>query len=130
MLIGQVADQTGVTTKALRFYEREGLVPEPDRTAGGYRSYEPSVVDRIAFIKDAQAAGFTLAQVGEILEIRDAGEPPCGHVTTLVHERLAQVEQRLREMEAIRVELHRIETRADAFEPDGCDGYCGLITPG
>lgn len=130
VLIGQVAEQTGVTTKALRFYERKGLVPEPERTAGGYRSYDSSIVDRVAFIKDAQAAGFTLAQVGEILAIRDAGEVPCGHVVTLVRERLALVEQRLRELQAIRVELRRIEARADAFEPDDCDGYCGLIASG
>lgn len=128
MLIGEVATRTGVTTKALRFYEREGLIPAPDRTDGGYRDFDPATVGRVEFIKDAQAAGFTLAQIGEILAIRDSGELPCGHVATLVGERLAEIEQRLRELRHVRRQLRGIAERAAGFDPDDCDGYCGLIT--
>lgn len=127
MLIGEVAQRSGVTAKTLRFYEREGLVPEPDRTEGGYRDYDAGVVERVAFIKDAQASGFTLAQVGEILAIRDAGEPPCGHVATLVERRLEEIERRLRELRAVRAELRSIADRAEGYDPESCDGYCGLI---
>lgn len=129
MRIGEVAEQAGVTAKALRFYEREGLVPEPARTESGYRDYTPHAIDRVRFIKDAQASGFTLAQVAEILAIRDGGEAPCGHVAALVDERLTEVEQRLRELRAVRSELRAIAGRAATLDPDDCDGYCGLIVP-
>jgi DNA-binding transcriptional MerR regulator len=127
MLIGEVAQRTGVTAKTLRFYEREGLLAEPDRTDGGYRDYGPGVVERVGFIKDAQASGFTLAQIGEILAIRETGEPPCGHVATLVERRLEEVERRLRELRAVRAELRGIADRAEGYDPEGCDGFCGLI---
>lgn len=127
MLIGEVADAVGVTTKTLRFYEQQGLLAEPARTDGGYRDYPTTAVDRVRFVKDAQAAGFTLTQVGEILAIRDEGLPPCDHVATLVDQRLAEVQQRMRELEAVREQLRTIAIRAERFAPDDCDGYCGLI---
>lgn len=83
-----------MTTKTLRFHERRGLLHQPDRTPGGYRGYPSSAPARVRFIKDAQAAGFTLAQITEILAIRDSGNPPCDHVATLVDQRLADVERR------------------------------------
>ena len=129
MLIGEIAERAGVTAKTLRFYERKGLVPEPDRTDGGYRDYTADIVDRVRFIKDAQASGFTLAQVTEILAIRDHGQPPCGHVANLVDQRLAEIEARLRELRAVQSELQAIAQRAEALDPADCDGYCGLIAP-
>lgn len=129
MLIGEVATRSGVTTKTVRFYERRGLVPEPERTAGGYRDYDAEVVDRLGFIRDAQAAGLTLAQIGEVLDIRDGGQPPCRHVATLVERRLSEVEQRLRELRQVRGQLRQIADRAADYDPDECDGYCGLIPP-
>ncbi|MDX1658971.1 MAG: MerR family DNA-binding protein [Nitriliruptorales bacterium] len=82
----------------------------------------------MSFIKDAQSAGFTLAQIGEILALRDDGEVPCGHVATLVETRLAEVEQRLRELRQVRSQLRAIADRASGYDPDDCDGYCELIT--
>lgn len=127
MLIGELADATGVTAKTLRFYEQQGVLPEPARTDGGYRDYPPAAVDRVRFVKDAQAAGFTLAQIGEILTIRDDGQPPCDHVATLVDHRLVEVEQRIQELKAIRRQLRAIARRSEQFASDDCEGYCGLI---
>lgn len=127
MLIGEVAERTGVSTKALRFYERQGLLPTPDRTSGGYRDFDASAVARVAFIKEAQTAGLTLAQIGEVLAIRDRGEPPCGHVATLVDERLAEIERRLTELRQVRAQLRTIADRAAGYDPEDCEGYCGLI---
>lgn len=127
MLIGEVAERTGVSTKALRFYERQGLLPTPDRTSGGYRDFDASAVARVAFIKEAQTAGLTLAQIGEVLAIRDHGEPPCGHVATLVDERLAEIERRLTELRQVRAQLRTIADRAAGYDPEDCEGYCGLI---
>lgn len=127
MLIGEVAERTGVTAKTLRFYERAGLVPEPERTGGGYRDYGPQVLDRVAFIRHGQAAGLTLRQIGQILEIRDAGRAPCEHATAIIDRRLIEVEERLVELRATRAQLRRLADRARRLDPEDCGSYCHII---
>lgn len=78
MRIGQLADAAGVSAKTVRYYESEGLLHEPDRTPSGYRDYDADTVDRLAFIRHAQAAGLTLRQIREILEVRDGAHAPAG----------------------------------------------------
>lgn len=129
MLIGELADRTGVTPKTLRFYEREHLLAEPQRTSGGYRDYQPDVADRVAFIRQAQAAGLTLAQIGQILAIRDDGRAPCEHATELIGQRLEDVEGRLAELEATRDQLRQLAHRARRLDPDDCTDYCHIIQP-
>lgn len=120
MLIGALADATGVPAKTLRYWEGEGLLHEPDRTGGGYRDYPSETVDRVAFIRNAQAAGLTLRQIGEILAIRDDGQAPCRHVAELIEERLQHVEQRLHELRTIQEQLRRLRRRLDALDPADC----------
>ncbi len=129
MLIGQLAEATGVTTKTLRFYEDEALLAEPARTPAGYRDYPDAAIDRVRFIRHAQAAGLTLAHIGQILAIRDGGEPPCDHVARLVDQRLVDLERRLAELEHTRAELHALKRRLDALDPVDCDdtGICVAI---
>jgi DNA-binding transcriptional MerR regulator len=69
--IGEVAGRAGVNVQTLRFYERRGLLPEPPRRASGYREYAPESVRRVRFIKRAQELGFTLAEVEELLRLRE-----------------------------------------------------------
>ena len=130
MLIGELADATGVSTKTLRFYEGEGLLHEPDRTAGGYRDYRPDVIDRVGFIRHAQAAGLTLRQIAEILQVRDGGRAPCGHVAGLVDDRLADVEERLAELRATRTQLRKLRDRLDGLDPADCppDDICIAVS--
>jgi DNA-binding transcriptional MerR regulator len=129
MLIGQLADATGVTAKTLRFYEDDGLLPAPDRTPGGYRSYPRSAVDRVRFIRRAQAAGLTLADIRQILAIRDGGLPPCEHVALLVDRRLGQIGRRLTELEHTREELRALRDRLEVLDAGGCQdvGICAAI---
>jgi MerR family transcriptional regulator, copper efflux regulator len=129
VLIGELAGHTGTSTKTLRFYEDEGLLPAPARTPSGYRDYPAEAVERVAFIRDAQRAGFTLRQIGQILHIRDAGQPPCQHVGQLVAQRLAEVEQRLTELRQTRAELRELARRTRELDPADCDGYCEIIRP-
>ena len=130
MLIGEVAEVTGVSTKTLRFYEDEGLLHEPDRTAGGYRDYRSDVIDRVVFIRQAQAAGLTLNQIAEVLTIRDGGRAPCGHVARLVDDRLADVEARLAELEHTRTQLRDLRGRLDELDPADCppDDICVAVS--
>ena len=129
MLIGELAGRTGTTAKTLRFYEDEGLLPEPHRTPGGYRDYPGATVERVGFIRSAQQAGLTLRQIGEILDIRDGGRPPCEHVGILIDQRLAEVEQRIAELEQTRDRLRELARRTGDVDPAECSGYCDIIRP-
>ncbi len=81
MKIGDLADGAGVSAKTVRYYESIGLLAEPERTASNYRDYGDDAAARLRFIRDSQAAGLTLAEVGSILEMKDAGQSTCGHTT-------------------------------------------------
>ena len=129
MQIGQVARAAGVSTKTLRYYEQEGLLVAPGRTTAGYRDYEPSVVDRVLFIRQAQAAGLTLRQIAEVLDVRDGGRAPCEHVATLVDDRLSDIDRRLAELRQTRRRLLGLRTRLAALDPVQCppDQICAAV---
>jgi MerR family transcriptional regulator, copper efflux regulator len=120
MRIGTLATAAGMSTKAVRFYEQAGLMPEPPRTPSGYRDYPPQAADRLAFIRNAQAAGLTLAEIREVLTIRDSGQPPCTHVGALISDHLRQVEARITELTRARAALLDLKEKADATDPSTC----------
>jgi DNA-binding transcriptional MerR regulator len=124
--IGEVAEATGISVEALRFYERRGLLGRPARTASGYRAYDEGVLERLAFIKRAQAIGFSLDEITEILEMRGRGEAPCVEVREAARRKLAELDARLRELRRYRNELAR--TLEDWDERGIEEGqFCGLI---
>src|SRR5438445_793072 len=129
MRIGKLARQTGLAPSAVRYYEQLGLLPAPGRTASGYRSFADDSVDRLAFIRSAQAVGLTLAEVGQVLGVRDAGEAPCRVVTELIDQRHAEVSARIAELQALERELTQVRKRAKRLEPRDCDpsGICHVI---
>lgn len=128
MKIGELAEHTSVPTKTIRFWEGEGLLPEPERTPSGYRDYDDTAVDRIGFIRQAQTAGLTLTQIRQILDIADDGNPPCEHVAVAVADRLADVDARITELQAMRRHLRSLAERAATQDPADCEGYCSIIT--
>jgi len=125
--IGEAADRAGVTAKTVRFWEDQHLLPPPARTAAGYRDYDPAIVERLAFIRHAQAAGLTLEHIRQVLDIRDDGQPPCVHVTGLITQRLGEMEARLAELTRTRDQLVVLAARAAAQDPADCQGYCSII---
>ena len=127
MRIGEAAGEAGVTAKTVRFWEDQHLLPPPARTAAGYQDYGPAIVERLAFIRHAQAAGLTLDAIRQVLDIRDGGQPPCVHVTGLIAQRLGQVEARLAELTRTRDQLVILAARAAAQDPADCQGYCSII---
>jgi DNA-binding transcriptional MerR regulator len=129
MRIGEIAAQCGVSTKTIRFWESQRLLADPARTPSGYRDYEPGVTERLNFIRHAQTAGLTLAQIRQVLAISDTGEPSCEHVTNLIHQRLADVDHRIRELTDTRRLLDRLAQRATDQDPADCDGYCAILQP-
>src|SRR5262245_62359359 len=103
MRIGEAASRAGITAKTIRFWEDQHLLRAPARTATGYRDYDPAIVERLVFIRHAQAAGLTLEHIRQVLDIRDGGQPPCVHVTGLIAQRLGEVDARLARSEERRV---------------------------
>jgi DNA-binding transcriptional MerR regulator len=114
MRIGEIAGRAGVPAKTIRFWEDLGLLPAPARTAAGYRDYSPAILERLAFIRQAQASGLTLEHIRQVLGIRDGGQPPCEHVTSLIARRLGEVEARLAELARARDQLAALAGRAAA----------------
>lgn len=129
MRIGELARRTGVTTRAIRHYERIGLLPDADRTEVGYRIYTDDALPRLAFVRAAQAVGLTLGEIGEVIAFRDRGETPCGHVLALVERRTAELGSRIEEMQRLRVALESLAERARSLDPADCsaDDVCHII---
>jgi DNA-binding transcriptional MerR regulator len=127
MRIGQVANEAGVPAKTIRFWEEVGLLPQPARTVSAYRDYEPPIVDRLSFIRHAQAAGFTLSQIRRVLDVGDSGEPVCEHVAQVIDARLRDVEARIADLKAARAHLRALAKRADEQDPATCNGYCSIL---
>ena len=124
--IGEVSKRSGVGIEALRFYERGGLLDSPSRTYGGYRVYGEDVLERLAFIKQAQALGFSLDEIRRIIDDARKGESPCDEVREIVRRRMEELDERLRELQRYRKELKA--TLEEWDEVGRAPGHiCGLI---
>ncbi|QIS18186.1 heavy metal-responsive transcriptional regulator [Nocardia terpenica] len=132
MRIGALAERSGVSAKTLRFYEQAGLLVEPQRTSAGYRDYPPATVNRVLFIRAAQTAGLRLAEIADVLAIRDSGSAPCAHVRALVDTHLAEVRARLADLRRTERELRRLSERAAAQDPAACTDaeICAILGGG
>jgi MerR family transcriptional regulator, Zn(II)-responsive regulator of zntA len=118
--IGELAAKAGITTKTLRFYEETGLLPPPDRAANGYRDYGPAFLSRLDFVRRGRAAGLTLAQIREVIEVRDGGDAPCSHVYRLLTERVADVDRHIADLQVLRSALVRKRDHAASADPSTC----------
>jgi len=121
MKIGELAAASGATPKTIRFYEQAGLMPEPARKPSGYRDYGPEFVDRLHFIRRAQAAGLSLREVRQVLAIYDRGDAPCGHVRHVLGERLDHVRAQIAELVTLETHLETLLDHAQQGEPTDHD---------
>ncbi len=121
MRIGEAVMATGMTAKALRFYEGQGLLPAAPRASNGYRDYGDETVARLDFIRRGRGAGLTLAQIRAILKVRDAGEAPCTHVRDLMARQLKDLDRQIAELVALRSTVARFHDTAAAADPVNCD---------
>ena len=119
--IGELAARAGVTAETIRYYEREGVIPEAERGgAGRYRQYRAADVERLRFIRRARDLGFSLDEVGELLALAD-GSPSrdCSSVNRIARTHLAQVDEKLAQLSALRTELDRVIGECDGVVPVG-----------
>lgn len=124
--IGEVAERTGVGVETLRFYERSGLLGRPNRTRAGYRIYDEAALEQVAFIKRAQAIGFSLDEISAIMKERASGRSPCREVREMARRKLSELDEHFKELRRHRDELAR--TLRDWDERGVEEGHvCGLI---
>lgn len=111
LFIGRLAQHGGTIPKTIRYYEAIGLLPEPARGPNRYRLYPKESVALLQFIKKAQALGFTLSEVREIVQLHRKGEAPCGHVRMLLERKVADLDQCLEDLVALRRKLEILLAR-------------------
>ncbi len=130
MRIGELADQAGVSTKAVRFYESRGLLPEPDRTPSNYRDYGPDAVARLQFIKDAQSSGLSLTEIHSLVELKSAGASTCEHTIDLLNRHLVDIDAQIAQLQQTRFTLAALAERAERLDHAACTDphRCHVIT--
>jgi len=122
--IGALARESGVGAGALRYYERLGLLPAPHRSASGYRLYERATARRLGFIRKAQALGFSLDQVRELLTLSDNPTARAGTVKRVTQAKIADIERRIEQLRRIR---HGLLTLASRCDGRGHSGDCPIL---
>lgn len=124
LTIGQLASAAGVGVETIRFYERQGLLPEPPRTRSGYREYPTAAVARVSFIRRAKDLGFTLKEIKELLELRVDPDKSCGDVRALAKAKITDVEQKMADLARIKSALAKL---ARACRGEGPTSECPII---
>lgn len=107
MKIGDPARATGTKVETIRYYEAEGLIPAPARSAANYRLYEQAHLDRLSFIRRSRDLGFTLDQVRTLLRLADDRDAPCAEVDALTAANIAEIDRKIADLQALRGELVR-----------------------
>lgn len=115
--IGQLARAAEVGVETVRFYEREGLIPEPPRRVSGYRMYPPETVDRLRFIRRAKDLGFSLREVADLLSLAGQPDRDRGDVKRIAEDKLAQIEGRIRDLERVREVLAHLTDQCSGHGP-------------
>ena len=128
LTIGKVAQRAGIRPSAIRYYERQRILQPTVRGANGYRSYSDEAVKLLLFVKRAQSLGITLKEIKPLLSLASQGQRPCIHVKQLARNHLREIEEKIRELQALRHELRTLLQRK-AGQPYGND-VCPIIQRG
>lgn len=129
MKIGELARESGAGVQALRFYERSGLLPKPNRTEAGYRVYAAADLRRVELIRQAKRLGFSLDEIKRILRLRQQGSCPCGEVINILETHLRETDDQIRHLQRFRKEIARTLREWKRSGTEGIPGevICGLI---
>ncbi len=126
-LIGAVARQTGISPPTIRYYEEIGLLRASARSASGYRRYSDTAIEELRFIKKAQALGFSLEEVGEILTLSRTGQTACARVIGLTEHHVTALDERIRSLQRLRDHLDAELARWRSQGTATCGRLCRLI---
>lgn len=122
MKIGELAEATGTQAETIRYYEKQGLLPEPLRTEGNYRSYDKSHVQRLAFIRHCRCLDMTLDEIRVLLDFKDAPQDNCAIVNQVVDDHIQHVMARIGELKALERQLRTL--RAECTD---AVAQCGVL---
>jgi MerR family transcriptional regulator, copper efflux regulator len=117
LTIGQLAKQAGVNLETIRYYERQGLIPEPPRRASGYRQYSPDFVKRIQFIKRAQALGFSLKEIVDLLDLRIEPDTACDELRIQAEQKIVAIDEKIQTLERMKQVLAELVAACHQREP-------------
>jgi len=124
MKIGELGERTGVDGATIRYYEREGLLPQARRSANGYRHYGERHAERLAFIRHCRPLDMPLAEIRTLLALASAPEVSCARVNGLIDEQLARLHARLASMKALERKLQALRRRCNS---KGARNPCGIL---
>ena len=116
MTIGKLALAAGVGVETIRYYERSGFLPKPERLASGYRVYSKASVNKVRFIKEAQALGFTLKEITDLLGLTDDPDADCATVNKKARAKLSEIDEKIRRLKAMRTSLNKLAKYCPADE--------------
>ena len=117
LTVGKIAKAAGVGVETLRFYEREGILDAPARTSSGYRLYDTGAVDRIRFVHRAQALGFTLREIRELIVLDSQPDASCDDLREAADHKLALVQSKIDDLERMRLGLTTLLASCNAGQP-------------
>ncbi len=121
--IGELARKTGCSTASLRFYEKEGLLPKPQRTEGNYRLYGENAVQRVNFIQHCRLLGFSLEETRTLLSFRDNPCSGCSWINTLVEKHIARIDRQIAALQHFKQHFENLRFRCDGKR----SGDCGIL---
>lgn len=126
-MIGQLAERTGFSTKAIRYYEAVGLLPPPRRRPSGYRAYDDAASGRLAFIARAKRLGLSLDEIRGVLAVHDAGSEPCDHVIGLLEAQISRVDDALEQLSTFRRQLGALRASARRRSAGSAAAVCRIV---
>ena len=124
MKIGDLAQASATGVETIRYYERQGLLPAPARTAGNFRVYDEAHLERLRFIRQCRGLDMSLDEVRELLAVRDAPDADCGAANRVLDEHIGHVSRRIRELRALERQLKALRASCAAVQPSG---DCGIL---
>lgn len=122
--ISQLATATGASAETIRYYEQEGLLPQPARSAGNYRLYGDQHIKRLQFIRHCRSLDIALDEIRILLSLRDAPEANCDEVNMLLDRHIGQVATRIRELKSLQSQLEQLRAQCGDARPAR---HCGIL---
>lgn len=124
MKIGELSAASATPVETIRYYEREGLLPAPARTEGGFRVYDAPQLERLQFIRHCRGLDMSLDEVRTLLRVKDDPGAGCGDVNALLDAHIGHVSQRIRELRALERQLKTLRERCGSGQPAA---HCGIL---
>jgi DNA-binding transcriptional MerR regulator len=130
MQIHELERFTGVSAKTIRYYEEIALLPPPNRKPNGYRDYSETDVDRLKLVSGARRLDFSIAEIKEILDLRDRGIAPCGVLLELLDHKANEINHRIEELKEMQADLNNLYSLGATYPTDDVEGkncVCHLV---